>query len=187
MKRQKRGELIVTDILKFIGENPGRSGLADTPARVTKSWGELFDGYGQNPEEILSRRFDGEDYDSMILLDNIEFHSFCEHHLLPFIGRATVGYIPSRHGGVVGISKLARLVHCYAHRLQIQEKMTHDIAGAINEALSPLGVGVIITAQHFCMKLRGVKEQNSKMTTSTLLGVFREQSVKEEFLRLTKH
>ena len=187
MKRQKRGELLVTSILKFIGENPARPGLTDTPERVVKSWDELFDGYRQSPEDILSRRFDGENYDSMILLNNIEFHSFCEHHLLPFIGRATVGYIPSRHGGVVGISKLARLVRCFAHRLQIQEKMTHDIASAINEALSPLGVGVIITAQHFCMKLRGIKEQNSKMTTSTLLGVFREQSVKEEFLRLAKH
>ena len=172
---------IIKDLIEAIGDDPERDGVIETPKRVVKSWKEIFSGYDQNPKTILSKTFqDVDNYDQMIVLDGIDFLSHCEHHLLPFYGTATVAYLPSRTQGVVGISKLARLVHCFANRLQIQERLTQQIGKALIEHLQPLGVGVVIRATHNCMKIRGVKSQNSKMTTSFLSGEFRNSDVKEE-------
>jgi GTP cyclohydrolase I len=176
-------ESIIRSMLTAIGENPDREGLLDTPKRVVKSWRELFSGYDQNPATILERDFEGGGYDEMIVLRDIELYSMCEHHMLPFYGRAHVAYIPGAR--VVGLSKLARVVECFARRLQIQEKLTRQIADAINEFLNPKGVGVIIEAQHMCMVARGVGKQNSVMTTSALIGKFRDSEVRAEFFNLT--
>lgn len=170
---------IIKNLIFAIGEKPEREGLIDTPKRVVKSWRELFSGYHQNPNSILERDFDGAGYDEMIVLSNIELYSTCEHHMLPFYGRAHVAYIPNER--VVGLSKLARLVECFARRLQIQEKLTREIANSIQDCLNPKGVGVIIEAKHMCMVARGVSKQNSVMTTSALLGKFREPEVRAEF------
>ena len=145
----------VTTILRFIGEDPARDGLADTPERVLRAWREMTSGYGDDPAEILARTFD-ETSDEMVVLRNISFHSTCEHHLLPFFGEVSVGYLP---GKVVGISKLARLVDCFARRLQIQERLTRQIAESIEEHLDARGVGVIVRAHHLCMGCRGVRQQ----------------------------
>lgn len=177
-------EDLVKQMLDAIGENSSREGLLDTPKRVVKSWRELFAGYEQNPSSILERDFDGAGYDEMIVLRDIELYSTCEHHMLPFYGKAHVAYIPGAR--VVGLSKLARLVECFARRLQIQEKLTREIAEAIHDCLAPKGVGVIIEAKHMCMVARGVGKQNSVMTTSALLGKFREHEVRQEFLALVK-
>lgn len=173
----------ITEIIKAIGEDPTREGLVNTPKRVEKSWGELFGGYGKNSKEILGVTFEEGmgSYDQIILCDNIELYSTCEHHMLPFYGKAHVGYIPRKK--VVGLSKLARLVDMFARRLQIQERLTQQIAEAIQEHLDPVGVGVVIQAKHFCMMSRGVGKQNSVMTTSCLLGEMRD-SAKDEFLKL---
>lgn len=172
-------EDLVKQMLDAIGENSSREGLLDTPKRVVKSWRELFSGYEQSPSSILERDFDGAGYDEMIVLRDIELYSTCEHHMLPFYGKAHVAYIPGAR--VVGLSKLARLVECFARRLQIQEKLTREIAEAIHECLAPKGVGVIIEAKHMCMVARGVGKQNSVMTTSALLGKFRDAEVRAEF------
>lgn len=161
----------IVRILQYIGEDPNREGLLETPKRVQRAYQELFAGYRQRPEQVLSKEF-STSYDQMVVLSDIEFFSFCEHHMLPFFGKASVAYIP-RHK-VVGISKLARLVDVYARRLQIQEQMTDQIASAIEDVLHPLGVAVTITAKHFCMVTRGVKKQNSEMTTTSLRGAFKE-------------
>lgn len=175
----------VIDILIAIGEDPEREGLKDTPKRVVKSWGELYAGYKQDPAEILSTVFEDGACDEMVILKGIEFSSMCEHHMLPFIGVAHVGYLPK--GKVVGLSKLARLVDCFAKRLQIQEKMTQQIAKAIQTHLNPKGVGVVIEAHHQCMSCRGVKKQGTTMVTSAMLGKFRARSeVRAEFLSLIK-
>lgn len=176
---KKEHEGIVKAMLSSIGEDVDREGLHDTPKRVVKSWGELYAGYNQNPGTILERDFAGEGYDEMIVLRDIELYSMCEHHMLPFYGKAHVAYIPGDR--VVGLSKLARVVECFARRLQIQEKLTRQIAEAIEEHLKPKGVGVIIEAQHMCMVARGVGKQNSVMTTSALLGRFRDAEVRAEF------
>lgn len=165
--------------LEFIGEDPAREGLRETPARVIKSLGELTKGYQDDPARILSKVF-RQDYDEMVVLKDIEFWSLCEHHLLPFHGRIGIGYIPQ--GKIVGISKLARLVKCYSRRLQVQERMTIEIAKAIETHLKPLGVGVIAQATHLCMAMRGVEEP-ANMVTSCLLGAFRD-TARPEFLRL---
>ncbi|VVB51663.1 GTP cyclohydrolase 1 [uncultured archaeon] len=173
-------------ILRDIGEDPNRPGLLDTPSRVVKSWKELFAGYGQNPSDILRRQFIQEGYktDEMVVLKDIELYSFCEHHMLPFTGRAHVAYIPNANR-VVGLSKLARLVDCFARRLQIQEKLTNQIADALVENLQPQGAAVVIEAKHHCMCARGIGKQHSSMTTSALRGVFKEKNeVRQEFLRL---
>ncbi len=167
--------------LEFIGEDPARQGLLETPARVIKALGEMTQGYQDKPELILSKVFDVK-YDEMVVLKDIEFWSLCEHHLLPFHGRIGIGYIPSEIGGVVGISKLARLVKCYSRRLQVQERMTQEIAQAIQTHLKPMGVGVIAQATHLCMAMRGVEEP-ANMVTSCLLGAFRD-TARPEFLRL---
>lgn len=178
---QKPG--LIADLLTHIGENPNREGLLDTPARVVKSWGALYGGYKQNPEEILGRVFEAGKYDQMVILRDIEMYSTCEHHMLPFFGKAHIAYIPNDK--VVGLSKLARLVECFSRRLQIQERLTQQIADALNEHLLPQGTGVIIEAKHFCMISRGINKQNSVMTTSHLTGVFKNPGVKEEFFKLS--
>ncbi len=165
--------------LEFIGEDPTREGLLETPARVIKALGEMTQGYQDSPELILSKVFT-QDYDEMVVLKDIEFWSLCEHHLLPFHGRIGIGYIPA--GKIVGISKLARLVKCFSRRLQVQERMTQEIAKAIQSHLKPLGVGVIVQATHLCMAMRGVEEP-ANMVTSCLLGAFRD-TARPEFLRL---
>jgi GTP cyclohydrolase I len=171
----------VTQLIRLIGENPTREGLLDTPRRVLKSHGEIFKGYQMDPKVILSTCFDSEGYDQMVLLKDIELYSTCEHHMLPFFGKAHVAYIPNKK--VVGLSKLARLVECYSRRLQIQERLTNQIADAIVNELDPIGVGVVIEAKHFCMVMRGVNKQNSVMKTSALRGALKiNQSAREEFL-----
>ena len=169
-------------VLRYIGEDPDREGLLDTPDRMVRAWDKLFSGYRQDPECILNRVFcDG--CDEMVVLRDIEFYSTCEHHFLPFFGRISIAYLPA--GKVVGVSKLARLVECFARRLQIQERMTRQIAEAIMRHLLPLGVGVVASAQHLCMTSRGVEKQNSVMVTSAMLGVFREdEKSRREFLDL---
>jgi GTP cyclohydrolase I len=180
---EKDGEDCVRRILQIFGEDASRDGLKDTPRRVMKAWGELLAGYNAKPGEILARTFE-EDSDEMVICRDIDFHSTCEHHLLPFTGTAHVGYLPSK-GRVVGLSKMARLVDCFARRLQVQEKLTRQVANAMMEHLEPLGVGVIVVAKHSCMSCRGVQKQNAEMVTSVTLGAFREQNpVRAEFLNL---
>jgi GTP cyclohydrolase I len=174
-------------LLQRIGENPMRDGLKDTPARVVRSWDELYKGYKEDPNAILARVFDNEEhYDEMVLLRDIEYYSTCEHHMLPFFGRIHVAYIPAENSGrIVGVSKLARLVDCFARRLQVQERLTQQIANAIDTALSPRGVAVYCEGQHLCMLARGVRQHESVMVTSALRGVCLEQAARMEFLLLS--
>lgn len=175
------GERAVETLLRVIGEDPHRDGLRDTPQRVVRAMLEMTAGYGESPAELLATTFD-ETSDELIVLRGIDFYSTCEHHLLPFHGVAHVGYLPGR---VVGISKLARLVHCFARRLQIQERLTQQIAGAVETHLEARGVGVIIAAHHLCMGCRGVKSPNSQLITSSMLGSLRsDANTRSEFLRL---
>ena len=169
-------------LLQYMGQDPEREGLADTPRRVVAAWDELTRGYGQDPEQILGTEFGGEGYDQMIVCRGIDFWSMCEHHLLPFHGVAAVGYIPSNR--VVGLSKMPRLVECFARRLQIQERLTQQVAEAMESVLKPKGVGVLIRARHLCMACRGVKQQEADMVTSALHGEFRRQEVRAEFFNL---
>lgn len=172
-------------ILRSIGEDPMREGLKDTPKRVARMWDEFSAGYKQDPKEILVTRFASKEYDAMIVLKDIHFYSLCEHHLLPFFGEVDFAYIPG--DTVVGVSKIARLVECFAHRLQIQEKMTVDIGKAFEGLVKPRGVGVLIRATHLCMMMRGIKKERPIMKTSYLGGCFREEQItREEFLRLIK-
>ena len=178
---ERDAESAVATILRFIGEEPSRDGLLDTPGRVVRAWREMTAGYSEDPAEILARTFD-ESSDELIILRGITFYSVCEHHMLPFYGTAAVGYLPGR---VVGISKLARLVNCFARRLQIQERMTRQIADSIAEHLGARGVGVIIRAHHLCMGCRGVRQEETQMVTSAMLGTLRsDASSRAEFLRL---
>src|SRR5581483_5704098 len=168
-------EAAVATLIRWAGDDPVREGLEETPARVVRSYEEFFAGYAQDPEEILRTTFEEtEGYDEMVVLRNIDFHSHCEHHMVPIIGKAFVAYLPNKR--VVGISKLARVVEAYAKRLQIQEKMTAQIANAINDVLKPKGVAVVIEAEHQCMTTRGVEKPGVTMVTSTMLGAFRENS-----------
>jgi GTP cyclohydrolase I len=171
-------------IIRWTGDDPDRDGLLETPARVTRAFEEYFCGYGQNPEKILSKTFEETDgYDEMIVLRGIPFESHCEHHMAPIIGRAWVAYLPTAR--VVGISKLARVVEAFAKRLQIQEKMTTQIANTINDVLRPNGVGVVIKAQHHCMSTRGIHKHDTDMVTSRMLGCFREDPMtRQEFLTM---
>lgn len=171
-------------IIRWTGDDPERDGLIETPARVARAFEEFFVGYTQDPVEILKKTFEEiEGYDEMIVLRGIRFESHCEHHMAPIIGQAWVGYIPS--GRVVGISKLARVVEVYAKRLQIQEKMTAQIANTINDVLQPQGVGVIIKASHHCMTTRGVHKPGSDLVTSRMLGCFRDNPLtRQEFLSM---
>lgn len=170
MVSREEAENAVKTLLGYIEDDVTREGLADTPARVIKSWDEIFAGYNQSPAEVLDSTFNGEGYNGIVLLRDIEFHSTCEHHLQPFTGSAHVAYIPTER--IVGISKLARIVDLHARRLQNQERITKDVADDLEEHLSPLGCAVIIEASHGCMQCRGVKKQNSIMTTSAMRGVF---------------
>jgi len=175
----------VTRILQYLGEDPDRDGLRETPKRFIKAMSEMCEGYTEDPEEILSKRFEASS-DEMVLLRNISFSSLCEHHLLPFSGKAHVAYLPKENGKVVGLSKLARLVNCYAHRLQIQERLTSEIATALDTYAETNGVGVVVQAQHGCAQCRGVRQPSAEMVTSCLLGKFRRASVRAEFLSLIK-
>ena len=173
-------------IIRWTGDNPDRDGLLNTPARLARAYEEYFRGYNEDPETILSTTFEEtEGYDEMIILRGIRFESHCEHHIAPIIGRAWVAYIPD--GRVVGISKLARIVEVYAKRLQIQEKMTAQIANAINSVLQPQGVGVIIKAEHYCMTARGIMKPGTDLVTSRMLGIFRSNAAtRQEFLSMVQ-
>ncbi len=174
-------EEAVVSLIRMIGEDPARDGLIETPRRVLEALREMTAGYDEDPAEILSKTFD-ETSDELIVLRGIEFYSICEHHLLPFYGTAAVGYLP---GKVVGISKLARLVHCYGRRLQIQERLTRQIADSIQRHLDARGTAVIVRAHHLCMGCRGVKLPGTELVTSAMLGTLRDDAVtRAEFLRL---
>jgi GTP cyclohydrolase IA len=183
---QADAEAAVKVLIEWAGDDPNREGLIDTPGRVIRSYRELFAGYAIDPREYLKRTFEEVGgYDELVVLKGIRVVSFCEHHMLPVIGRAHVGYLPMNR--VVGISKLARVVHGFARRLQIQEKLTAEIAEAIQDILQPQGVGVVIEAEHSCMTLRGVNTLETKLITSRLLGVIRDDPrTREEFLGLVR-
>lgn len=185
-RTQEEAEAAVRVLLEWAGDDPSREGLLETPKRVAKAYRELFAGYEQDPRDYLSKTFEQVGgYDSMVVLKDIKVMSFCEHHMLPFLGRAHVGYLPTDR--VVGISKLSRVVNAFSRRLQIQEKLTAEIAEAINDILRPQGVGVMIEAEHQCMTMRGVKEPGSKLVTSRLMGVIRDDPrTREEFLKLVR-
>jgi GTP cyclohydrolase I len=184
---REAAEDAVRTLIQWAGDDPGREGLADTPGRVVRAYEELFAGYDGDPRDYLQRTFEEVGgYDELVVLTNIPVVSFCEHHMLPFQGRAHVGYLPDRR--VVGISKLARVVQGFARRLQIQEKLTAEVADAIQEVLQPKGVGVVVTAEHSCMTMRGVNTPGSKLTTSTLLGVVRDDPrTRNEFLEYVRN
>jgi len=177
-------EAAVRTLLSWAGDDPSRPGLLETPSRVAKAFEEYFKGYADDPEEILNKTFEEiEGYDEMIVLRKIRFESHCEHHLAPIVGHAWVSYIPN--GRVVGISKLARVVEVFAKRLQIQEKMTAQIANVINDVLKPQGVGVVIKAEHHCMTTRGVMKPGTDLVTSRMLGIFRDNAItRQEFLAM---
>lgn len=170
------------DILKLIGEDPEREGLIRTPERVAKAMQFLTHGYDLNPEEILRSAMFQEDYKQMVIVKDIEIYSMCEHHMIPFFGKAHVAYIPN--GYIVGLSKIPRVVDAFARRLQVQERMTTQIKEAINNTLKPLGVAVVIEAQHMCMSMRGIQKQNSVTTTSDFTGAFLVDKTRAEFIHL---
>lgn len=172
------------NILELLGENADREGLQRTPTRVAKSMQFLLQGYEQDPEEILRSAMFKEDYRQMVIVKDIEIYSMCEHHMLPFIGKAHIGYIPN--GYITGLSKIARVVDAYARRLQVQERLTTQIKECIQNTLNPLGVAVVIEAQHLCMQMRGVQKQNSTTTTSDFTGAFERVATREEFIRLIR-
>jgi len=173
------------ELIRRIGEDPTRDGLLDTPRRMEKSMAYLTRGYDQSVSEVLHQALFDVDYDEMVIVKDIEFFSLCEHHLLPFFGKAHVAYVPN--GKVIGLSKAARLVDVFARRLQVQERLTREVADAIEEAIHPQGVAVILEAQHLCMMMRGVEKQHSSTVTSAMLGVFKTQlQTRNEFLSLVR-
>jgi GTP cyclohydrolase I len=177
-------EAVIRDLLTIIGEDPNREGLLETPKRVLKAWGHWCQGYHQDPASVLKTFEDGaEGCDEMVIVRDIQLFSHCEHHLAPFFGKAHVAYIPDKR--IVGLSKLARVVDIFAHRLQVQERLTTQVADAIHEVLQPIGVGVIIEATHFCMCSRGVNKQGSTTVTSALRGAMKEKpETRAEFFKL---
>ena len=178
-------EKLIKQLLKELGEDPTREGLERTPERVTKSLQFLTKGYKEDPIKVINSAIFNEKYDDMIIVKDIEIFSMCEHHLLPFFGKCHVAYIPN--GKIVGLSKIPRMVEIFARRLQVQERLTHQIAHTLYDALKPRGVAVTIEAKHMCMVMRGVEKQNSVATTSSMLGAFRKNlSTREEFLRLVQ-
>src|SRR6185436_4545184 len=182
-ERDNDVERHVRALLRALDPAPEREGLERTPARVARALTFLTKGYDEDPRRIINGALFTEEYSEMIVLKDIAFYSLCEHHILPFFGRAHVAYLPERR--IVGISKLARLVEVYARRLQVQERMTSQIAQTISEQLEPLGVAVVLEAEHLCMRMRGVEKQNSTVLTSAMLGVFRNrQETREEFMNL---
>ncbi len=179
----KRREEIVAQLLTSIGEDPAREGLQRTPQRVAKAWEFLTRGYGLDLRDVLNDAIFEEKYSEMVVVKKIDFFSLCEHHLLPFFGKVHVAYIPK--GKIVGLSKIPRIVEIFSRRLQVQERLTRQIADTLFEALNPEGVGVVIEARHMCMMMRGVEKQNSSATTSAMLGVFRDDMrTRQEFLHL---
>ena len=170
------------EVIRTLGEDPEREGLLKTPERVARSMQFLTQGYEMDASEILNSAKFKESYSEMVLVKNIELYSLCEHHLLPFFGKAHIAYIPN--GYITGLSKLAHVVECFSRRLQVQERLTHQILNAIQEALNPIGVGVVIEAQHLCMMMRGVQKQNSVTTTSAFSGQFMKDETRSEFLKL---
>jgi GTP cyclohydrolase I len=174
---------LIAEMILRLGDDPSREGMRRTPIRVEKAMAFLTQGYGVDPEKVIGDALFEERHQNMVLVKDVELYSLCEHHLLPFFGKAHIAYIPN--GRIVGLSKLARLVEVYARRFQVQERLTEQIAQALSEVLEPLGVGVVIEAYHLCMMMRGVQKQNSKTITSALRGVFRDDSkTRDEFLRL---
>ena len=172
-------------LLIEIGENPDREGLLNTPMRVAKAWDFLSKGYKQDIDEIINNAIFEEEYDQMVVVKDIEFYSMCEHHLLPFFGVAHIAYIPN--GKIIGLSKIPRILDMFARRLQVQERMTQEVAGMLQSKLNPRGVAVIIEAQHMCMQMRGVEKRKSYMSTSAMLGIFREDNkTRKEFLDIVK-
>ena len=175
-------EYIYTQILETIGEDPTRNGLLKTPQRAAKAFQFLMQGYHQNVEEVLNDAIFDEEYDEMVIVKDIEFYSLCEHHLLPFFGKCHVGYIPRKK--IVGLSKIPRIVDMFARRLQVQERLTRQIAEALRDVLHPAGVAVVMEAQHLCMMVRGVQKQHSQTMTNVMLGEFRDKnSTRSEFMR----
>lgn len=181
---QQQIEEHIHAILNLLGEDAQREGLLKTPTRVAKAMKNLTCGYEQDPVAILNSAKFNEDYRQMVIVRDINFYSLCEHHMLPFYGKVHVAYIPN--GQVTGLSKIARVVDCFSHRLQIQERMTKQIRECIQEALSPLGVMVVVEAQHMCMQMRGVEKQGSITTTSDFCGAFNQAKTREEFLQLIR-
>ena len=180
---QERAAAAVRELLLAIGEDPDRPGLQETPQRVARAYGEIFAGLGQDPYEILATTF-AEDHDEMVLVKDIPMYSTCEHHLVPFHGLAHVGYIPAEDGRVTGLSKLARLVEVFARRPQVQERMTRQIADALNDVLKPRGVIVVIEAEHLCMAMRGIRKPGSTTVTSAVRGLFRDSdATRQEAMR----
>lgn len=182
-----RGEEAVRTLLSHVGENPAREGLLRTPLRMVQALEFLTSGYSQDPKDAINGAlFVEEDYQEMILCKDLDFYSLCEHHVLPFMGKAHVAYLPNRR--IVGISKLARMVEIYCRRLQVQERLTTQIAQTLMEEIDPLGVAVVLEAEHLCMRMRGVQKQNSKMTTSAMLGAFRTNvETRQEFMNLIRN
>ncbi len=174
----------VRDILLNLGEDPDREGLVKTPARVEASLRYLTKGYKEDPRAVIGDAMFTEQYSEMIIVRDIDFFSLCEHHMLPFFGKAHVAYIPTDK--IVGISKIARMVEVYARRLQVQERMTSEIAATLHEALDAMGVGVVIQAEHLCMRMRGIERPNSAVVSSALLGAFRRRDTRQEFMNLIK-
>lgn len=177
-------EEIYREILRRMGEDPDRDGLLRTPERVEKSMAYLTKGYQEDPLQLLRGALFDVDYDEMVIVKDVEMFSLCEHHMLPFFGKVHVAYIPK--GKVVGLSKIARLVEVFSRRLQVQERMTRQIADAIQEAIAPQGVGVVIEARHLCMMMRGIEKQNSSTVTSAMVGCFQNKETRAEFLSLVR-
>lgn len=176
---------LLREILRRVGDNPDREGLRETPDRIVRSWKEIYAGYAQRAEDVLVTQFQAEQYDEMVLLRDFEFFSTCEHHMLPFFGKAHIAYLPNEK--IVGLSKLARLTETYARRLQLQERLTFQIANELQRVLKPKGVAVMLEAKHQCMCSRGVRKQKGRMVTSCLLGAFKENlASRTEFLALVK-
>lgn len=175
---------MIHEILSQLGEDPSREGLVNTPVRVQKSLEFLTKGYDEDPNRILRGALFDVDYDEMVIVKDIEMFSLCEHHMLPFFGKVHVAYIPN--GKVIGLSKIPRLVEVFARRLQVQERMTRQIADAIQHAIAPQGVGVVIEARHLCMMMRGIEKQHSSTVTSAMVGCFREKETRSEFLSLVR-
>lgn len=181
-----RVEGLIEQLLKELGEDPAREGLRRTPGRVARALEFLAAGYAQDPRQVLSQALFEESYDEMLIVKDIDFYSLCEHHLLPFFGRAHVAYVPD--GRIVGLSKLARVVEVYSRRLQVQERLTNEVAAAIERVLQPKGVAVVVEAQHLCMMMRGVQKQNSYAISSAMLGEFEsDPKTRAELMQLLRH
>lgn len=181
--KRKKLEANTKNLLELLGEDPSREGLVNTPKRVAKAWDFLTKGYNENLDDLINNAiFEGESKD-MVIVKNNEFYSLCEHHMIPFYGKAHIGYIPD--GKIIGLSKLARITDLFSQRLQVQERLTNQIAQCLQEVLKPRGVAVVLEGKHFCMLSRGVQKQNSIATSSSMLGIFREkESTRNEFLKL---